>query len=201
MKLFFDLETIPALEPLRDAAIESERRKVRNKDIADDDEALFRASAISGDFGRIVCIGYAKDDEPAKIISGKEPDILNEWWKIAQTAHIFVGHNIIEFDIPFLYKRSIVNRCRPSQMIPVKKFETDNIFDTAKQWSRWEYNSATSLHFLAIALGLPSSKDGGIDGSQVYDFYLAKKLDEIYNYCKRDVELTRKVYKRMRFEE
>jgi len=201
MKLFFDLETIPAPKELRQASIDSERKKYRNKEIAEDDEQLYRQSALSGDFGRIVCIGYAIDDETAQIISGQEVDILNKWWEISRRATKFIGHNIIEFDIPFLYKRSVVLKTRPSQLIPVKKFQTENIYDTSKEWSRWDNYSNISLHHLSIALGLPSSKEGGIDGSQVFDRFLAGEMEEIYQYCKRDVDLTRKIYKRMLFED
>ncbi len=201
MKLFFDLETIPASDDLREEAIESERSKFKNREIAEDEEALFRASALSGNFGRIFCVGYAIDDQPAQIIKGEEGEILDKWWKVAANANKFIGHNIINFDIPFLYKRSIIHRCTPSQLLPIKNFETENIFDTDKQWNRWVYQSTIRLHHLAIILGLPSSKDGGIDGSQVYDYYLKGKYEAIYEYCKKDVELTRKVYKRMIFED
>lgn len=201
MKLFFDIETIPASIQLRDAAIDSQRSKWRNKDIAEDEEALYRASALSGNFGQIFCIGYAVDNEPAQIIKGKESEILAIWWKIAKSASKFIGHNIINFDIPFIYKRSIINKCSPTQLLPIKNFETENIYDTDKQWNRWVYQSSIKLHHLAIALGLPSSKEDGIDGSQVYDFYLKGKYQEIYEYCKRDVELTRKVYERMTFSD
>ncbi len=199
MNLYFDLETIPAPEALRKVVVEAERKKKRNEGIADDDEALYRASAVSGDFGRIFCIGYALDEGETQIISGEESQIISKWWEVAKNVNCFIGHNILDFDIPFLYKRSIVLKCRPSQLVPVKKFQTDNVFDTQKEWSRWDYQGGISLHNLSIALNLPSSKDGGIDGSQVYDFYLANKHNEIYEYCKRDVELTRKVYRRMRF--
>ena len=200
MKLFFDLETIPAADNLREAATESERNKWKNRDFVDDDEALYRASALSGNFGRIFCIGYALDDKPSQIIKGEEGNILSQWWEIAASATKFVGHNIINFDIPFLYKRSIVNKCSPTQLLPIKNFETENIYDTDKQWNRWVYQSSIKLHHLALALGLPSSKENGIDGSQVYDFYLKGQHQQIYDYCKRDVELTRKIYKRMTFE-
>lgn len=198
MKLFFDLETIPAPQDLRQVAIESERKKMRNREISGDDEALYRSTSISGDFGQIFCIGYAIDDQESKIISGQEKEILQNWWQIARDANVFIGHNIIDFDLPFLYKRSIVHKVQPSQLLPVKKFSTDNIFDTAKEWSRWDYTAQTSLHHLAIVLGLPSSKDK-MDGSQVYDFYLKKRHQNIYDYCKKDVELTRQIYKRMFF--
>ncbi|KKQ89935.1 MAG: hypothetical protein UT12_C0005G0003 [Candidatus Curtissbacteria bacterium GW2011_GWC2_38_9] len=198
MKLFFDLETIPAPEELRQVVIEAERKKARNREIASDNEALYRASTFSGDFGRIFCIGYAQDDTPAQVISGHETEILKKWWQIAQSANVFIGHNIIDFDIPFLYKRSIVHKIKPSQLLPIKKFPTENIFDTAREWSRWDNYSQTSLHNLALALDLPSSKDK-MDGSQVYDFYFKRRFEDIYTYCKKDVELTRKIYKRMLF--
>ncbi len=198
MKLFFDIETVPAPADLRSVAIEAERKKVRNREIAGDDEALFRSSTFSGDFGRIFCIGFAVNDEPAKIISGSEPEILKAWWEAARDANVFIGHNIIEFDLPFIYKRSIIHKVKPTQLLPVKKFSTENIFDTTKEWSRWDNFSQTSLHNLAIALGLPSSKDE-MDGSMVYDYYLKKRYSDIYAYCLRDVELTRKIYKRMLF--
>ena len=198
MKLFFDLETIPTPENLREVAIEAERKKMRNREIANDDEALYRSSAISGDFGQIFCIGFAIDDQPAQIIHGKEDEILKKWWQVARDAGVFIGHNIIDFDLPFLYKRSIVHKIRPSQLLPIKKFPTENIFDTSREWSRWDNYSQTSLHNLALALDLPSSKDQ-MDGSQVYDYYLKRRFEDIYTYCKKDVELTPKIYKRMLF--
>lgn len=198
MRLFFDLETIPAPESKKLVAIESERKKTRNKEIADDDEALHRSSTFSGDFGQIFCIGYAVDNEPAQIISGSEPEILKKWWETAKDAHVFVGHNIIDFDIPYLYKRSIIHKVKPTQFLPVKRFSTENIFDTAKEWSRWDNFSQTSLHNLAMAFDLPTSKDE-MDGSMVYDYYLQKRYEDIYKYCKKDVELTRQAYKRMNF--
>jgi predicted PolB exonuclease-like 3'-5' exonuclease len=54
------------------------------------------------------------------------------------------------------------------------------------------------LEHLSLALGIPTPKEG-VDGSQVFEFYRAGRIEEIVAYCKRDVETTRAVYKRMRF--
>jgi len=67
-----------------------------------------------------------------------------------------------------------------------------------KEWDKWS-NHSTSLHKLSVALGVNSPKDQGIDGSKVYDFFLAGKTEEIAKYCMRDVEATREVYKRICF--
>jgi predicted PolB exonuclease-like 3'-5' exonuclease len=53
---------------------------------------------------------------------------------------------------------------------------------------------------LARVLGLESSKQGGMDGSKVYDKFCAGCHDEIAEYCMRDVELVRQVYYRMMFD-
>jgi predicted PolB exonuclease-like 3'-5' exonuclease len=53
------------------------------------------------------------------------------------------------------------------------------------------------LEQLCLAFGVNSPKDGGVDGSQIYEYYQAGKHDEIRAYCARDVEATRAVYNRM----
>jgi len=47
--------------------------------------------------------------------------------------------------------------------------------------------------------GDPTSPAPSHDGSQVYDFWLAGKHDDIFAYCKRDVEVNRQIYKRLIF--
>jgi predicted PolB exonuclease-like 3'-5' exonuclease len=63
------------------------------------------------------------------------------------------------------------------------------------EWINWGSNNA-SLDTLAKVFGFPSSK-GEMDGSQVWPAYQEKRLDDIYDYCLRDVELNRKIYYKM----
>jgi predicted PolB exonuclease-like 3'-5' exonuclease len=56
------------------------------------------------------------------------------------------------------------------------------------------------LEHVALALGNPTPKGEGIDGSEVWNFFKAGKVKEICDYCERDVETTRAVYKRMTFD-
>lgn len=39
-----------------------------------------------------------------------------------------------------------------------------------------------------------------MDGSEVWEYFKKGKIKEICEYCKRDVEVNREVYKRMVFE-
>jgi len=208
VNIFLDIETIPAEESNKKAALDlilkKKQRYGKEVDLGKENmEQLYRDTAISGDFGRIFCIGYALEDGQVQIISGEEKKILEEWWKVAAKGDCFIGHNIMEFDLRFIYKRSIVNRIKPSAKhlnLYFARYRNFPIFDTMREWEKWS-NSYITLDALAKVLQLPSSKDGGIKGSQVFDFFLAGKYKEIYEYCKRDVELVRQAYNRMLFKD
>lgn len=207
MKLFFDIETIPADEKIKDVAVTQalsrQNKYQNNKKVIKSKETLYHDTAISGDFGQIFCIGYAIDNQNVEIIKGKEADILKTWWQVADRADLFIGHNIMDFDLRFIFKRSIINKIKPTARhlnLSFARYRNFPIYDTMREWEKWS-QSFISLDTLAKALGLESSKDGGIDGSRVYNYYLKKKYEAIYEYCKRDVELTRKIYKRMVFED
>jgi len=203
-KFFFDIETIPADEELKETAISSILQKLAkyNKETKSKEE-IYRQTAISGDFGRIFCIGYAINNQPVEIIKGEEIEILKKWWQIANSADLFVGHNIMDFDLRFIFKRSVVNKIKPTAKhlnLSFARYKSFPIFDTMREWEKWS-QSFVSLDVLAKALSLKSSKTDVIDGSKVYDYYQKGKYQEIYDYCKKDVELTRQVYKRMTFED
>jgi len=208
VNIFLDIETIPAEESDKKSALDlvlkKKQRYGKEVDLGKENmEQLYRDTAVSGDFGRIFCIGYALEDGQVQIIYGEEKKILEEWWKVAAKGDCFIGHNIMEFDLRFIYKRSIVNRIKPSAKhlnLSFARYRNFPIFDTMKEWEKWS-NSYIALDALAKILQLPSSKDGGIKGSQVFDFFLAGKYKEIYEYCKRDVQLTRQVYNRMLFKD
>ena len=58
------------------------------------------------------------------------------------------------------------------------------------EWEKWSYGSKISLDKLTRVLGLPSSKDGGIDGSLVLPLFKAGQHAVIRDYCLSDVEAT-----------
>ena len=51
-----------------------------------------------------------------------------------------------------------------------------------------------NLDFYAKSYGIKSSKDGGIDGSMVGDFYKKGKYLDIARYCVRDLVTTKELY-------
>ena len=107
----------------------------------------------------------------------------------------------MDFDLRFIYQRSIILQIKPTKELSFARYRNYPIYDTLREWQKWHMssNGYDSLDALAQAMDIPSPKDN-IDGSQVYAYYQAGKLKEIYEYCKRDVDTTRRVYKKMIFE-
>lgn len=222
-KLYFDIETIPAAESsINDLKYLYERKKEKYEENKTEDskkfpdfEEFYAKTGVDGSFGRIVCIGYAGNDKPAEAVSGDERAQLMKFWDLAGSADLLIGHNIRDFDLPFIIQRSIILGVRPTwqryEETGIPKFKVNKfldfaryrscpIFDTMWEWNLWrdKYENKTIEH-LALAMGIPTPKTG-IDGSKVYDFYKKGKLDEIVAYCIRDVDTTRLVYKKMIFE-
>jgi 3'-5' exonuclease len=202
VKLFLDIETLPCDEEMKDTVVAILKKKNGNKE--KDPEQLFLETGFDGTFGRICCIGYIKEYQGGAIekgvLRGPEAEMLREFWAVARDATLFIGHNILEFDLPFIYQRSMIRNIRPTQQINFARYRNNPIFDTMKEWSKWAYNAGVKLDTLAKVLNLPTSK-GDLDGSQVYTYFLEGKLDDICSYCMKDVVLTRQVYYRMNFEE
>lgn len=202
MKLFLDIETLPVagdqIEIIKQFYQEMQKKKGSLTKSNLDFETFMRNTSFQGEFGRIFCIGYAKDDEEVKCLSGNEPKMLQDFWALAREATLFIGHNIMEFDLRFIYKRSWIHQVKPSRDLSFARYRSEPIFDTIKEWEKWS-SQGTSLHKLSIALGLVSPKEEGLDGSKVYDYYLAGRQEEIIKYCKRDVEATREIYRKITF--
>lgn len=199
--LYLDIETLPAADESRDAlaylyARKREKAEREGREL-EDFEQFVRNTALDGAFGRLLCIGYAVDDGPTQALVGDERDMLAAFWTLARGARLFVGHNLLEFDLPFLYQRSVVQRVRPSVKLNFARYRSDPIYDTMHEWTHWG-RSRVGLEHLALALGIPTPK-AGIDGAQVFAFHQAGRVDEIVAYCRRDVETTRAVYRRLRF--
>lgn len=202
-KLFLDIETLPA-EELQHGVLEEiyKKKTSEGKKVALTFESFLKNTAFDGTFGRIFCISVAVNDEPAKCLSGDEKKILEDFWDIAKDVDLFVGHNIFDFDLRFILQRSVILGVKPTKTdreLSFARYRNEPIFDTMYEWSKWNTYNKISLDMLARALGLPSPKEGELDGSRVYEYYKKGKFDEICNYCNADVEVTRQIYKKMTF--
>lgn len=196
--LFLDIETLP-VEKEKHHILEEifDRKRSEGKNPGTFEEYI-SGTGLDGAFGRIACISYAFDDESPQTLSGDEGKMLTDFWNVAKTASLFVGFNILDFDLRFIYQRSVILGVKPSVDLNFARYRREPIFDVMKEWSKWD-NHYVSLDTLAKALGLPTSKDGAISGKNVAKAFEDGRIKEICEYCEKDVELTRKIYKKLTF--
>ncbi|HSQ20786.1 MAG TPA: ribonuclease H-like domain-containing protein, partial [Blastocatellia bacterium] len=107
-----------------------------------------------------------------------------------------VGHNVIGFDLPFIFQRCLVNNIAVRPFVNLADFNVRGVYDTMHRWWLGSKNRV-SLDDIAWALGIESSKTGEVEGSRVFEFYQAGRLNEIREYNLNDVRVTRQVYERI----
>jgi 3'-5' exonuclease len=161
-------------------------------------------AGIMAEFAKVICIsiGYFKKDmddayqlRVKSIFDHNEQLLLKNFigtinqLEAVHSRWCFTGHNIKEFDIPFLCRRLLINGIAVPAYLDfqnMKPWET-NMVDTFQYWRFGDYKNFTSLKLLAAALKVPSPKDD-IDGSMVGDVYWQENnLERIAAYCQKDV--------------
>src|SRR5262249_43208719 len=147
----------------------------------EDDRGRFESDTVGqvGNLSRDLAVGQVGNlsrgvigwNEALEQFTLDEPAMLREFWSklegFSVRRDLIVGHNIFDFDLKFIYKRSVICGVRPSVDLSFARYRSQPIFDTMHEWEKWGYGSKISLDKLARILGLPSSKAGGMDGSLV----------------------------------
>jgi hypothetical protein len=220
--VFVDIETIPdqsegalarATERVKVPANYSKQETIDKFRIENGEKEWLRTS-LDPNYGHIVAIGVAIGGEPVRVFAPGtistdadaanfpfaefEPRLLQHFWTHL-SAHVntypmLIGHYVTMFDIPFLMKRSIINRVYPSFPLPLNpKMWAADVFDTAFEWTG-DRNKHIKLDELARVLRLNMDKHNGHDGSDVWGLVREGKIRELGQYCKQDVELARSIY-------
>ena len=189
------------------------------EDIAAEEERCYQLGALSATSGRIVSLAVhvapvpgmqieGLEITPSEHVFGIDADGFEEDEKRALIGFLnllkdfdpdtdeIVGHNILGFDLPFIFQRCLVNNINVRPFIDLSEFRVRGVFDTMHHW--WLGSKRfVSLDDIAWALGIESSKTAEAEGSKVFEMYQTDKLAEIREYNLNDVRLTRKVYERM----
>ena len=203
-RVFLDIETLP---PEKDDPLISDRIE----QLPDED---FRKLALDGEYGRLLCIGLVIEQNGQIVHRGTlgrdretrrfhldEARTLRCFWKLIQDFNpqrdLFIGHNILDFDLHFLCQRSVIKQVKPSIEVCFRRYSSHPVYDVMWEFEHWRRR--ISLDELAKVLGLKSSKQNGLNGNGVYDSFLEGHHEEIADYCMRDVDLTREIYYRMNF--
>lgn len=208
--IYIDIETIPSgpkidpltLDPPSTMSKQETIDKWRTERAPGIAEELYRKRALKSMEGEVFCIGWAVGDGEASVEHGElELNTLNVFLHKLEDvidlreSVIWVGHNILTFDMAWLWRRAIkYDLTMLANMIKLDRYK-HNIHDTMVMWRGADYQDYTSLDALAKWLGFEGQEGSG---SEVYDWYLAGEYGKIIDHCKSDVELVRKIYKKIR---
>ncbi|MFT3947999.1 MAG: 3'-5' exonuclease [Agriterribacter sp.] len=207
--LVIDIETIPQYADYNHLSDhyrqlwEHKMSKIMPENFSVSDWYSQRAG-IQSEFGKIICIStglfyYETDGKLVfKLKSFYEKDeasLLKSFnsmldaFKEKRQVLLIAGHNVKEFDIPFICRRMMINQIALPEYLQLsskKPWET-NLVDTMELWKFGDYKNYTSLNLLATVLGIDTPKDD-IDGSMVRDvYYIENDLPRIVTYCQKDV--------------
>lgn len=228
-RIYLDIETIPGQDPaIRDeiaAGIEPpgnmkkqetiEKWEAEEKPAKVEEE--WRKTAFSGDRGEVVAISWAVDEGPVEVMArglgDSEGELLSEWGAAVAAAlnagpgrgyhpPQWVGHNVRDFDLRFLFQRSVINGIAPPVALPHDaRPGSEQVFDTMEAWAG--FKGRISLDRLCRALGIATkgTEIGGeeIDGSKVWDYIQAGRIEDVATYCAADVERVRELHHRLTF--
>ena len=172
--------------------------------------AYTERAGIFAEFGKICCISvgfltrnkqgelkariksYADHDEKKLLedFSGLLNKHFNDPKHQRGGTHYICGHNINEFDVPYICRRMIIHQMEFPKILDVagkKPWELQSQLDTLTLWKFGDYKNYTALKVLTACFGIPSPKDD-IDGSEVGSTYWElDDLERIAIYCEKDV--------------
>lgn len=217
--VYFDIETIPCQLPgIRDefaAAVTAPGTYKKAESIAEwmkenreaEAEKAWLQTSFDGGLGQCVVIGLAVDESPAQTyvvddLSRESEKTMLEYFfsHLTDIGHCtLVGHNVIGFDIPFLWKRSMVLGVKPPFNFPRNpKPWSELVDDTMLLWDAQQRHGG-SMDRICKMLGIPG-KDG-MTGADVWPAVRDGRLTDVSHYCRGDVERTRAMHRRMTFAE
>ena len=179
---------------------ESRRRVETSADPTEEDRS--KAASLHPMLGWICCISAVAGDlenghrEPHSWTAGRQEEeegLLREFWSDVQAMEghpssirwvTFFGK---QFDVPFLSARSVRHGIQSTSegLLNTHKYRNGSHLDLANVWQAPWY----SLADLCDHLGVESPK-GSFDGSDVEPAVRDGRIDEVRDYCERDVVAT-----------
>lgn len=226
--LFLDIETAPGTQDYEEMSDEMQElwaiksrsilRKTEEELEFDEIAETYNTRAgIYSEFGKIICISVGfltrqpGSNEPILRLKSfsnhMEASLLEDFSELLNKhfnnpeKFAICGHNIKEFDIPYICRRMLVNQLPLPRMLDIagkKPWETKHLLDTLELWKFGDVKNYTSLRLLAAVFGFPSPKDD-ISGSDVARVYWEDRdLDRIASYCEKDVMATVQLFLKMK---
>lgn len=207
--IFIDIETVPQFSSFGELSpamqeLWAVKHAHLNTESETPEEGYLKRAGVYAEFSKIICIstgffhtekGKSQRTLRLKSISGHdERELLQNFLNLLQSfgdpnKFYFCGHNIKEFDIPFICRRLLIHHFHLPEMLDrsgKRPWETHDV-DTLQLWKFGDYKHYTSLRLLTEILNIPTPKDD-MDGKDVCRVYWQEQdLSRIVEYCQKDV--------------
>lgn len=213
--LFIDIETVSQHAiynnlPESEQSLFQKKMKYDKHDEITYDEIYQTRASILAEFGKIICIGlgyFKKNNNMLQfrvdaVYGNNEQELLSKLNDLIERYFgdfVLCGHNLREFDLPYICRRMIINGIKIPASFDVRDKKPWEIqhYDTMQLWRFGDFKNFTSLDLLANVLQIPSPKND-ITGAEVGNVYWnLNDLPRIVAYCKRDVLTTARVFQRL----
>ena len=196
--LFVDIETVGVSKDIPTLSTENpslykvwdstgidyfKRRYPEDIDLSGDELFIKRASLIP-EFGKIICVsvGFILPSNEIKLdtFTGSEKEILTNLStllnRVDKLDFILCGHNIKNFDLPYIGKRMLINEV----------------------WNFNSFKGLSSLELVCSCLNIDNPKDSEVNGSNMHNYYYTiNNIEKIKNYCEEDIKSTIKMIKKI----
>jgi DNA polymerase elongation subunit (family B) len=221
--LFLDIETVGVADDLDDlghthpqllniwqsSGVDYFKRRYPEDSELSSNDLFVKRSALLPEFGKIVCVsvGFILDNGEIKLDSfyGEEKELLsklsNLLVRIEKLDFKLCGHNIKNFDLPYIAKRMLINEIKIPSILPnyqIKPWET-KVVDTKEVWNFNSFKGLSSLELVCASLNVPNPKDNEVNGSNMHNYYYNNNdINKIVEYCEEDVKATINLMKKLK---
>jgi hypothetical protein len=188
-----DIETVAApeveamLDPIRAPAnYRDEFKKITY--VQDKLAERVATASLEADLCEVVALGTQHVGRDPEVLTRQDHDeaAMLEWFWESVGLRRFVGHNILQFDIPVLIRRSQLLGVK-HPVVNIDRYRTPHI-DTLQRLSFNGALTLRSLGFYAKRFGV--GHDDPIKGSDIPQLVIDGNWQAIHDHCKSDLELT-----------
>ena len=149
-------------------------------------------AALHAEYGFVLAIGILGEAGTSAILHGDESNILRQFWERADSddrkgLNQWVGFNCFAFDLPFLFRRSLINGVTvPPNLRPERRYWPNFFLDLMEIWKAGNYRDMISLDRFCKACGLPGKSGDGASFQSLYE----TQQDEALAYLTNDLIIT-----------
>jgi predicted PolB exonuclease-like 3'-5' exonuclease len=185
MPITFDIETgalppeeLPAFDPSSVKLGNTKDPEKVQKKLEEAQAAWESRFALSELTGRVVAIGVKNNDEPVQVMGvgiNSETALLCWFWDFvaAYPGESFIGFNSRGFDLPFLFRRSLLHGVGvPSYAIDDRGYWDRRFIDLLDVWRCGDRQHWVKLDDLCAAFGIEGKLEG-VSGADFADLWFS----------------------------